>query len=153
MKFHASNIQLSPSGGEYFQISLSESDVEHCPYVLLQNSFEFFRGPAYFECHDLDLSGHGRIIRCEFQQTSRGALNLLCLRFSLPGDSFRSACHPSSLDLSGNTYLDDWIDTAYFNAPIAGQCKPVLAANLRVQPLSGGLHLLFSQLASSPTNC
>lgn len=70
MKFHASDIELSSSGGEYFQVSLSESNEEHCPYVLLQNSFEFFRGSAYFECHDLDLAGHGRVKHCELRQTS-----------------------------------------------------------------------------------
>jgi hypothetical protein len=70
MKFHASAIQLSSSGGEYFQVSLSESNQEHCPYVLLQNSFEFFRGPAYFECHDLDLAGFDCIKRCELRNGS-----------------------------------------------------------------------------------
>ncbi|MBP8047155.1 MAG: hypothetical protein KAY64_00295 [Anaerolineales bacterium] len=70
MKFHASDIQLSSSGGEYFQIHLSESEDEDCAYVLLQNSFEFSRGPAYFECHDFDLAGHGRVKRCELQQAS-----------------------------------------------------------------------------------
>jgi len=39
MNFHASDIQLSSSGGEYFQILFSESNQENCPYVLLQNSF------------------------------------------------------------------------------------------------------------------
>ena len=70
MNFHASDVQLSSSGGEYFQILFSESNQEHCPYVLLQNSFEFSRGPAYFECLDVDLAGHGRIKRCELRQTS-----------------------------------------------------------------------------------
>jgi hypothetical protein len=70
MKFHASDIQLSSSGGEYFQVSFSESNQENCPYVLLQNSFEFFRGPAYFECHDFDLAGHGRVKHCELRQAS-----------------------------------------------------------------------------------
>jgi hypothetical protein len=70
MKFHASDIQLSSSGGECFQVSLSQSNEEHCPYVLLQNSFEFFRSPAYFECHDLDLAGHGRVKHCELRQSS-----------------------------------------------------------------------------------
>ncbi len=68
MKFHASDIQLSSSGGEYFRVSLSESDEEHSRYVLLQNSFEFSRGPAYFECHDFDLAGQGRVKHCELQQ-------------------------------------------------------------------------------------
>jgi hypothetical protein len=70
MNFHASDIQFSSSGGEYFQILFSESNQENCPYVLLQNSFEFSRGPAYFECLDVDLAGHGRIKRCELQRTS-----------------------------------------------------------------------------------
>jgi hypothetical protein len=70
MKFNASDIQISSSGGEYFQIHLSESDDEHCPYVLLQNSFEFSRDPAYFECHNLDLAGHGRVKRCELRKES-----------------------------------------------------------------------------------
>jgi hypothetical protein len=70
MKFHASDVQLSSSGGEYFQVSLSESDGEHCPYVLLQNSFEFFQGSAYFECHDLDLAGFDCVKRCQLKQAS-----------------------------------------------------------------------------------
>lgn len=70
MKFDASNVQLSSRGGEYFQVHLSESKAENCPYVLLQNSFEFSRGPAYFECHDLDLAGHGCVKRCELRQAS-----------------------------------------------------------------------------------
>jgi len=70
MKFHSSNVQLSSSGGEYFQIHFSESDQEGHAYVILQNSFEFFRGPAYFECHDLDLAGHGRVKRCELRPAS-----------------------------------------------------------------------------------
>jgi hypothetical protein len=69
MKFHATDIQLS-SGGEYFQVSLSESNQEHCSYVLLQNSFEFSRGPTYFECHNFDLAGHGRVKRCELRKES-----------------------------------------------------------------------------------
>ncbi|GEM_PF-3831606 len=39
MKFHASDIQLSTSDAQYFQIHLSESNADHGPYVLLQNSF------------------------------------------------------------------------------------------------------------------
>ncbi|MCJ7433701.1 MAG: hypothetical protein MUO77_09470 [Anaerolineales bacterium] len=70
MKFHASEVQITSSGGEDFQVHLSESKAEHCPYVLLQNSFEFFRGPAYFECHNLDLAGHGVVKRCELQRAS-----------------------------------------------------------------------------------
>jgi len=70
MKFNASDVQLSSRGGEYFQVHLSESKAENCPYVLLQNSFEFSRGPAYFECHDLDLAGHGRVKRCELRRAS-----------------------------------------------------------------------------------
>ena len=70
MKFNATDMQISSSGGEYFQIHLSESDAKSSPYVLLQNSFEFFRGPAYFECHDLELAGHGRVKRCELRRTS-----------------------------------------------------------------------------------
>ena len=70
MKFAASDIQFSSAGKDYFQVHLSESTEEDCPYVLLQNSFEFFRGPAYFECHDLDLAGHGRVKRCELQRES-----------------------------------------------------------------------------------
>lgn len=70
MKFNASDVQLSSLGGEYFQVHLSESEAENCPYVLLQNSFEFFRGPAYFECHDLDLAGQGRVKRCELRRDS-----------------------------------------------------------------------------------
>jgi hypothetical protein len=61
MKFHASDMQISSAGGEYFQVSLSTSNDEHGPYVLLQNRFEFSRGPAYFECHNYDWAGHGRI--------------------------------------------------------------------------------------------
>lgn len=68
MKFAASDIQISSAGGDYFQVHLSESTAEDCPYILLQNSFEFFRGPAYFECHDLSLAGHGRVKRCELQR-------------------------------------------------------------------------------------
>jgi hypothetical protein len=70
MKFNASDVQLSSSGGEYFQVHLSESKAENYPYVLLQNSFEFSRGPAYFECHDLALAGHGRVKRCELRRAS-----------------------------------------------------------------------------------
>jgi hypothetical protein len=70
MKFHSSDIQLSSSGGEYFQIHFSESKQEDHLYVLLQNSFEFFRGPAYFECHNLDLAGQGRVKRCELRPGS-----------------------------------------------------------------------------------
>jgi len=70
MKFNASDVQLSASGGEYFQVHLAESEAKDCPYVLLQNSFEFSRGQAYFECHDLDLAGHGRVKRCELRRAS-----------------------------------------------------------------------------------
>jgi len=70
MKFHASDIQLSSMGGEYFQVDFSESEQEDGAYVLLQNDFEFFRGPAYFECHELDLAGQGRVKRCELRPTS-----------------------------------------------------------------------------------
>jgi len=70
MNFHSSDIQLSSSGGEYFQIHFSESEQEDHAYVLLQNSFEFFRGPAYFECHDLDLAGQGRVMCCELRPAS-----------------------------------------------------------------------------------
>jgi hypothetical protein len=73
MKFNASDVQLSSRAGEYFQVHLSESEAENCLYVLLQNSFEFSRGPAYFECHDLDLAGHGRVWRCELR---RGSLEI-----------------------------------------------------------------------------
>jgi hypothetical protein len=70
MKFNASDVQLSARGGEYFSVHLSESEAENCQYVLLQNSFEFSRGPAYFECHNLDLAGHGRVKRCELRRES-----------------------------------------------------------------------------------
>jgi hypothetical protein len=70
MKFNASDVQLSSRGGEYFQIHLSESDAKNCPYVLLQNSFEFSRGQAYFECHDLELAGYARVKRCELRRAS-----------------------------------------------------------------------------------
>ena len=70
MKFNASDVQLSSRGGEYFQIHFSESKAENHQYVLLQNSFEFFQGPAYFECHDLDLAGQGRVKYCELRPDS-----------------------------------------------------------------------------------
>ena len=70
MKFHASDIQISSSGGEYFQIHLSESDDEDGAYILLQNGFEFSRDPAYFECSNLNLAGQGRVKSCELQNTS-----------------------------------------------------------------------------------
>lgn len=70
MKFNASDVQLSSSDGEYFQVHLSESRDENCAYVLLQNDFEFPRGPAYLECHNFDLSGHGRVRRCELRRAS-----------------------------------------------------------------------------------
>ena len=70
MKFNASDVQLSSRGGEYFQVHFSESEAKSHRYVLLQNSFEFSQGPAYFECHDLDLAGHGRVQRCELRRAS-----------------------------------------------------------------------------------
>ena len=70
MKFHSSDVQLSSIGGEYFQVDFSESEQNDGAYVLFQNSFEFFRGPAYFECHELDLAGEGRVKRCELRATS-----------------------------------------------------------------------------------
>ena len=70
MKFYASNFELSTSGGEYFQVVFTESEDEDCPYALLQNAFEFGRNPAYFECHDFALSGHGVVRRCELQRAS-----------------------------------------------------------------------------------
>jgi hypothetical protein len=70
MKFHASNLQLSTRGGEYFQVAFEESEAEGASYVLVQNAFEFGRGPAYFECHDHDLSGHGVVRRCKLQRAS-----------------------------------------------------------------------------------
>jgi hypothetical protein len=70
MQFNASDVQLSSSGGDYFQIRFSESEQEDEVYVLLQNGFEFFRGPAYFECHNLDLAGQGRVKRCELRPAS-----------------------------------------------------------------------------------
>ena len=44
MKFHSSDVQLSSTGGGYFQILFSESKQEDHVYVLLQNSFEFPAG-------------------------------------------------------------------------------------------------------------
>lgn len=70
MKFHSSDVQLSSIGGEYFQIHFSESEQEDDVYVLLQNSFEFFQTPAYFECHGLDLAGQGRVMRCKLRPAS-----------------------------------------------------------------------------------
>ena len=70
MQFNAVDVQLSSSGGESFQIHFSESEQEDHAYVLLQNSFEFFRGPAYFECQNLDLAGQGRVNRCELRPAS-----------------------------------------------------------------------------------
>lgn len=71
MKFHAGDVQvLSQGGDEYLQASFSESDVEGCPYVLLQNSFESERTPCYFECHDVALAGHGVVRRCELRRSS-----------------------------------------------------------------------------------
>lgn len=70
MKFHSSDVQLSSIGGEYFQIHFSESEQEDDVYVLLQNSFEFLQTSAYFECHDLDLAGQGRVMRCELRPAS-----------------------------------------------------------------------------------
>lgn len=70
MKFIASSVELSSTGGEHFQVVLDESDQDNSPYVLLQNSFEFPAGAAYFECHNPDLSGHGRVRRCELRRTS-----------------------------------------------------------------------------------
>lgn len=70
MKFVASQIDLSATGGEYFQVMLGESEAEDCSYVLLQNSFEFSSGPAYFEYHNLDLAGTGRLKRCKLGQAS-----------------------------------------------------------------------------------
>src|SRR4051812_6869054 len=32
--------------------------------------FELERGPAYFECHNLDWAGHGQVKHCEIQRTS-----------------------------------------------------------------------------------
>ena len=70
MKFTASSVELSSTGGEHFQAILTESEKENSPYVLLQNSLEFSPGPAYFECHNLDLAGTGRLKRCELGQAS-----------------------------------------------------------------------------------
>ena len=70
MKFDASDVKPSLSGGEYFQVLFSESRTEIGSYVLLQNGFEFCRGSAYFECHDLDLAGPGRVKRCELRRAS-----------------------------------------------------------------------------------
>ncbi len=70
MKFIASDIQLSVLGEEYFQVDFSEFEAMNCQYVLLQNSFEFSRGPAYFECHELQLAGHGRVKCCEIRRAS-----------------------------------------------------------------------------------
>jgi len=70
VKFTASSVELSSTGGEYFQAMLTESESENSPYVLLQNSFEFSPGAAYFECHNLDLSGQGCVKRCELRRTS-----------------------------------------------------------------------------------
>jgi hypothetical protein len=70
MKFNATDVQLSSSDGEGFQAHFSEAKAGHGSYVLLQNFFEFFRGPAYFECHNLDLAGSGRVKRCELRRAS-----------------------------------------------------------------------------------
>jgi hypothetical protein len=70
MKFNASDVKLSSSGGEYFQVLFSESRTGIGSYVLLQNSFEFYRVSAYFECHNLDLAGSGRVKRCELRRAS-----------------------------------------------------------------------------------
>jgi hypothetical protein len=70
MKFNATDVQLACSGGYGFQAHFSEAETEPGPYVLLQNYFEFRRGPAYFECQNLDLAGHGRVKRCELRRAS-----------------------------------------------------------------------------------
>ena len=71
MRFHASDVQLSSElDDEYLQIYFSESEADECPYILLQNSFEFERTPCYFECHNFELSGHGVIESCELKPKS-----------------------------------------------------------------------------------
>ncbi|HUI89235.1 MAG TPA: hypothetical protein VLX61_11000 [Anaerolineales bacterium] len=40
------------------------------PCVLGQNSSEVSAGRAYFECHNFDLGGPGRVERCELKRRS-----------------------------------------------------------------------------------
>lgn len=70
MKFKATDVQLLCSGGDGFQVHFSEAETGHGSYVLIQNYFEFEHGPAYFECNNLDLAGHGRVKRCEVRRDS-----------------------------------------------------------------------------------
>jgi len=70
MKFKATDVQLSCAGGDGFQVHFSEARTGHGVYVLIQNYFEFERGPAYFECNNLDLAGHDRVKRCEVRRDS-----------------------------------------------------------------------------------
>lgn len=70
MKFNATDVQLSCSDGDSFQAGFSEFENGDGSYVLLQNHFEFERGPAYFECNNFDLAGHGQVKRCEIRRAS-----------------------------------------------------------------------------------
>ena len=70
MKFKATDVQLSCSGGDGFHAHFAETRTGHSSYVLIQNYFEFEHGPAYFECNNLDLAGHGRLKRCEVRRNS-----------------------------------------------------------------------------------
>ena len=65
-EFSFPNVSVASSGGEYFQVSFTDSDDSDHAYFLLQRQFESYDGGFfYIESHERTLCGHFKIRRAE----------------------------------------------------------------------------------------
>jgi len=61
-EFSFPNVSVASSGGEYFQVSFTDSDDSDHAYFLLQRQFESYDGGFfYIESHERTLCGHFKI--------------------------------------------------------------------------------------------
>jgi hypothetical protein len=62
--FSFPQVSVASSGGEYFQVSFTDSDDSDDAYFLLQRQFESYDGGFfYIESHERTLCGHFKITR------------------------------------------------------------------------------------------
>ena len=65
-EFSFPKVSVASSGGEYFQVSFTDSDDSDDAYFLLQRQFESYDGGFfYIESHERTLCGHFKIRRAE----------------------------------------------------------------------------------------
>jgi len=66
IEFSFPNVSVASSGGEYFQVSFTDSDDSDHAYFLLQRQFESYDGGFfYIESHERTLCGHFKIRMAE----------------------------------------------------------------------------------------